>query len=109
MSFGRKGIGHKGAIDVTGIPALAGGEEFLRMWKQSNGNILCVIDPAALGADPMLFGLAIVDAVRHGAKAYAAAVEIDETHAFDRIMEGVNAELANPTDLPRPLGPQGTH
>lgn len=109
MSFGRKGIGHKGAIDVTGIPALAGGEEFLRMWKQSNGNVLCVIDPAALGADPMLFGLAIVDAVRHGAKAYAQAVNVDEDHAFERIMEGVNAELANPTDLPRPLGPQGTH
>src|SRR3546814_952056 len=76
------------------------------MWKQSNGNVLCVIDPAALGADPMLFGLAIVDAVRHGAKAYAQAVNVDEKHAFERIMEGVNAELANPTDTPRPLGPE---
>ena len=104
MSFGKKGIGHKGSIDVSGIPALAGGEEFLRMWKQSNGNVLCVIDPAALGADPMLFGLAIVDAVRHGAKAYAQAVNVDEKHAFERIMEGVNAELANPTDTPRPAG-----
>ncbi|HMO75415.1 MAG TPA: DUF5076 domain-containing protein [Sphingopyxis sp.] len=109
MSFGRKGIGHKGAIDVTGIPALAGGEEFLRMWKQANGNILCVIDPARLGADPMLFGLAIVDAIRHGAKAYAHAVNVSEDHAYERIMEGVNAELANPTDVPRPLGPEGTH
>ncbi len=109
MSFGKKGIGHKGSIDVSGIPALAGGEEFLRMWKQSNGNVLCVIDPAALGADPMLFGLAIVDAVRHGAKAYAQAVNVDEEHAFERIMDGVNAELANPTDTPRPLGPEGTH
>src|SRR3546814_14336691 len=87
VSFGKKGIGHKGSIDVSGIPALAGGEEFLRMWKQSNGNVLCVIDPAALGADPMIFGLAIVDAVRHGAKAYAQAVNVDEKHAFERSEE----------------------
>src|SRR3546814_16672473 len=77
------------------------------MWKQSNGNVLCVIDPAALGADPMLFGLAIVDAVRHGATAYAQAVNVDEKHAFERIMEGVNADLANPTETPRPLRPEG--
>src|SRR3546814_17883407 len=56
VSFGKKGIGHKGSIDVSGIPALASGEEFLRMWKQSNGNVMCVIDLAALGADPMPFG-----------------------------------------------------
>ncbi len=109
MSFGHKGIGHKGSIDVSGIPALAGGQEFLRMWKQSNGNVLCVIDSAGLGADPMLFGLAIVDAIRHGAKAYAHAVNVDQAHAYERIMEGVTAELANPTDTPRPLGPEGTH
>src|SRR3546814_7958535 len=81
------------SIDVSGIPALAGGEEFLRMWKQSNGNVLCVIDPAALGADPMLFGLAIVDAVRHGAKAYAQAVNVDEKHAFERRSEEHTSEL----------------
>src|SRR3546814_16362967 len=92
-----------------GIPARGGCYEFLRRGKQSNGNVLCGIDPAALGSDPTLFGLAIVDAVRHGAKAYAKAVNVDEKHAFERIMEGVNAELANPTDTPRPLGPEGTH
>src|SRR3546814_6740778 len=80
VSFGKKGIGHKGSIDVSGIPALAGGEEFLRMWKQSNGNVLCVIDPAALGADPMLFGLAIVDAVRHGAKADRKSTRLNSSH-----------------------------
>src|SRR3546814_18280741 len=91
------------SIDVSGIPALAAVEEFLRMWKQSNGNVLCVIDPAALGADPMLFGLAMVEAVLHGAKPFAQAVNVDEKHAFARIMDGVNAEMGNPTSTPRPL------
>jgi hypothetical protein len=107
--FGKKGGALDGEMDVSGVSALAGANEFLRMWSQPKGNAICLIDPAALGADPAVFGLAMVDALRHGAKAWAQAVQIDEEHAFARIMEGFNAELGNPTDTPRQLPTGETH
>ena len=55
------------------------------------------------------YAVAMVDALRHGAKAWAQAVQIDEEHAFARIMEGFNAELGNPTDSPRQLPTGETH
>jgi hypothetical protein len=48
-----------------------------------------------------------VDALRHGALAYAQATGIGEEEAFARIMEGFDAEMGNPTDEPRPLGGEG--
>lgn len=76
-------------------------EEFLRMWRKQDGPMTCFIDPARLGADPFLFGMAVVDAVRHGARAWAAAVNIPVEHAEERIWEGLDAERAKPTDQPR--------
>jgi hypothetical protein len=51
--------------------------------------------------------MAMVDAMRHGAIAYSRAVGISEEQAFGRIMEGLQAELGNPTDEARPLDEQG--
>ena len=67
----------------------------------------CIIEPRALGADPFLFGMAIVDAVGHGAKAYAHALGIPEEEALARIWEGLDAERTNPTDEPREIDPDG--
>lgn len=79
---------------------LADGREFLRMWAKTDGPTLCFINPAQLGADPFLFGMAIADAVRHGARAWAAAVNVSVEHAEERIWQGLDAERANPTDSP---------
>ena len=43
------------------------------------------------------------------AKAYAAAVEVSEDHALERILEGFDAERAHPTDQPTQLGPGKAH
>ena len=75
--------------------------EFLRLWAKPDGPVSCFLDPAKLGADPALFGVALADAVRHGARAWAAAVNIPVDHAEARIWEGLDAERANPTDQPR--------
>lgn len=75
--------------------------EFLRMWSKEQGPLTCFIDPARLGADPFLFGMALADAVRHGARAWAQAVNIPVEHAEERIWEGLDAERAKPTDTPR--------
>lgn len=98
MKFGKKsGLDE---MDVSRLTMLKGSHEFLRMWARPQGPMTCLIDPAKLGADPFLFGMAMVDAIRHGAKAYAHAVNISEDHALGRILDGFDAERDNPTDSP---------
>lgn len=96
--FGRK-ASNASELD-TGDSVPADGREFLRMWdSESNGGI-CFISPHALDPDPFVFGMMLADAMRHGALAYAGAVDIGEDEAMIRIMEGLKAELENPTSEP---------
>lgn len=78
---------------------IAGAREFLRMWAQPRGRVTCFVNPAALDPDPATFGIALVDALRHGARAWAHAVGVSEEEARERIWFGVDAERNNPTDL----------
>ncbi|MET1112262.1 MAG: DUF5076 domain-containing protein [Allosphingosinicella sp.] len=105
--FGSKRGSARNELDISGVGGLENAREFLRMWAQSDGPITCFIDPHALGADPALFGMAVVDALRHGALAYSQSVGVSEDEAFARIMDGFDAEMDNPTDQPRPLGGEG--
>jgi hypothetical protein len=99
MTFGRKGI-VTGEIDVSGAAhLLQGSREFLRMWHRPGGEATCLVDPAALNPDPAAFGIALVDCVRHGARAWANATGISESDALARIWLGLDAERENPTDL----------
>lgn len=75
--------------------------EFLRVWAKEEGPVTCFINPAQLGADPSLFGMALVDVVRNGARAWARAVNIPVKDAEEQIWAGLDAERANPTDQPR--------
>ena len=79
---------------------IGGAREFLRVWARDGGPVTCFVNPVPIGADPFAFGLAMVDCVRHAAKAYARAVNIDEEEALARIWEGLDAERASPTDDP---------
>ena len=88
-----------------GFDFLDGSAEFARFWSEQGGEQTFIIEPRALGADPFLFGMAMVDAIRHGAIAYSHAVGVTEEQAFARIMEGFQAELSNPTDEAKPLDP----
>ena len=104
--FGSK-KGREGEIDLAGLDFLNGSHEFARFWSEPEGEQSFIIEPRALGADPFLFGMAMVDAIRHGAIAYSRVVNISEEHALARIMEGFQAELQNPTDDPQPLPDDG--
>jgi hypothetical protein len=95
--------GRDGEIDVAPLDFLEGSLEFARFWSEPEGEQTFIIEPRALGADPFLFGMAMVDAIRHGAIAYSRAVGISEGQALARIMEGFQAELENPTDEARPI------
>ena len=89
-------------LDLTPHAHLVqGSREFMRMWAKEGGPLTAFIDPARLGADPFLFGMAMADAVRHGARAWARAVNVSVEHAEERIWEGLDAERARPTDTPR--------
>jgi hypothetical protein len=91
----------KRQIDLSGCSDLLdGASEFLRMWAKPGAPMTCFIDPAPVGADPFGFGIAMVDAIRHGAKAYAHAVGITEEHALARIWEGFDAERGHQTAAP---------
>jgi hypothetical protein len=106
--FGKKSCGRLGEIDVSTFSFLDGSHEFARLWAEPGGPMTCIIEPRALGADPFLFGMAMVDAIGHGAKAYAQALGIPEEQAHARIWEGLDAERANPTDKPRQIDPDGS-
>ena len=103
--FGKKAGARLGEIDVSEFAFLDGSHEFARLWAEAGGPMTCIIEPRALGADPVLFGMAMVDAIGHGAKAYAQALGIPEEEALARIWEGLDAERANPTDEPRQINP----
>ena len=106
--FGRKSAGQAGEIDVSGFSFLDGSLEFARLWSEPQGPMTCIIEPRALGPDPFMFGMAMVDAVHHGAKAYAHAAGISEKKALARIWEGLDAERAHPTDDARQIDPDGS-
>ena len=99
--------GREGEIDVAAFDFLDGAFEFARLWSEPGGNQTFFIEPRALGADPFLFGMAMVDCMRHAAIAYSRAVAIDEEHALERILQGFQAEMSNPTDDPQPLSGDG--
>jgi len=106
--FGKKGDSAPEALDVAAYSdLLSGAREFMRAWAVPGGPAICFIDPAKLAPDPFAFGIALVDCLKHGAKAYAHAVGISEDHALARIWEGFEAERASPTDTPTELPPKG--
>ena len=107
--FGSKKSSLPGEIDVSGYDFLQPSLEFARLWSEPGGSQTFIIEPKNLGADPALFGMAMVDCLRHAAIAYSRAVGVSEQHALERIMMGFQAELENPTDDPQPLrGEEGT-
>lgn len=93
------------AIDlVPYAEMLDGAREFLRAWATADGPASYFVNPRALGADPALFGIALVDAARHAAVAWGKALDRPEGEMLARIWEGLEAERTAPTtDLPLPI------
>ncbi|WP_375396846.1 DUF5076 domain-containing protein [uncultured Sphingomonas sp.] len=83
---------------------IAGSREFLRVWAMEDGPVTCFMNPMPIGPDPVGYGIALVDCIRHGADAYAQALDIPVDEALARIWEGVDAERAFPTDPAEPVG-----
>lgn len=67
-------------------------KEFLRVWAKQGGPVTCFINPVPVGTDPKVYGIALVDCVRHGAKTWAKTTGMSETDALARIWEGIDSE-----------------
>jgi Domain of unknown function (DUF5076) len=97
--------GRPGELDVSDSDVLDGSHEFARLWYGEGGLVTCIIEPRNLEADPFVFGLVMVDCIKHGAKAYSHALGIAESEALERIFEGFDVERANPSDQPYEVSP----
>ena len=87
------------AIAVDDYDFLDQSCEVARLWVENNGPATCLIQPDRL-AQPEMFGMLMVDAIRHGARAFAQAHDIRETEALQRIWSGLEAERdRNTTNL----------
>ena len=87
-------------IDLTRHGHLVeGATEFLRLWATPDGLFTCFVNPRPLGPDPRLLGVALAEAVEHGARAYARLTGITQDEAAARIWEGVDADRPVPLDL----------
>jgi len=93
-------------IDLVPYAELLGdSREFLRVWAKDGGT-LCFVNPRPLGADPALFGIAMVDVIRNAASTYAKATGMPEDEALERLWMGLDAERNAPTEndaLPPPV------
>ncbi len=92
-------------IDLVPYAEMLGGSrEFLRAWAKPEGAASYFVSPRALGPEPALFGIALVDAARHAAAAWAKMLGRSEEEVLARIWEGLDAERSAPSnDLPLPV------
>ena len=91
------------AIDVADHPDLsAESAEVVRIWVTNNAGSTVFIDAEVL-ADPQVFGFLIADTVRHAAKAYAQAWDLEEGDALQSIVDGLGEELREQFNVITPV------
>ncbi len=84
------------AIMVDDYDFLDKPHEVARLWVEDQGPATCLIQPDKL-EQPEMFGMLMVDAIRHGARAFAQAHGIAENEALEKIWAGVDAERDHST------------
>ena len=82
-----------------------GGQEVLRAWNMNDGHQVFLVKPDAF-EDPFIWGMNLVDAMKHIAGAIGEGDPTREQQAFHRVLEGFMAELQNPTDQPETVAHQ---
>ncbi|WP_422345490.1 DUF5076 domain-containing protein [Parasphingorhabdus sp.] len=99
--FGKKKQGGRfdNAIAVDQFDFLDQSHEVARLWVEDGAGATCIIQPEHLEM-PEMFGMLMVDSIRHGSRAFAQAQGISEAEALSRIWAGLDAERnRNTTDL----------
>ncbi|MEO9468372.1 DUF5076 domain-containing protein [Parasphingorhabdus sp.] len=95
----KKGGRYENAIAVDDFDFLDQSHEVARLWVEDGAGATCLIQPEKLER-PEMFGMLMVDCIRHGSRAYAQAHGISEADALEMIWAGVDVERKrNTTDL----------
>ena len=89
----------KNALAPPELAKEEGSAEVLRMWVCKDWNRLQV-SLVTHHHDPAVWGIALADAMRHAAKAYALKGAISENDALSRIKQAFDAEWGAPTVWP---------
>ncbi len=84
------------AIAVDDFDFLDDSHEVARLWVENGGPATCLIQPDKL-QEPEMFGMLMVDTIRHGARAFAQAQGISEQEALEKIWWGLDAERGKNT------------
>jgi hypothetical protein len=87
---------HPAEISIEGYDFLDKSVEVARLWVEHRGPATCLIQPDRL-AEPEMFGVLMVDAIRHGARAFSQCCGVSEEEALNRIWQGVDAEREHHT------------
>jgi hypothetical protein len=92
-----------GSEKVLGIPPAAKRDkasfEVMRVWIAEQGQHVSIQSGA--WEDPFAWGIVLADLARHIALAHQLQKEGTDTDAFlERLLEGFQAEIDNPTDEP---------
>ena len=87
--------GSRIALDPLGFD-LSNDDECIRVFNGAEGGTY-LVDAERIG-EPFVLGMMLVDLINHGAMAFAHAKGTDPTEAYQAIMQGLMAELQNPTD-----------
>jgi hypothetical protein len=87
----RKTQRDKNSIKIDELDFLDNSYEVARMWVENGGPATCIIQPERL-VEPEMFGMLMVDAIRHAAVAFARCHDISEAEALHRIWSGLDAE-----------------
>jgi cell division protein FtsL len=89
----------KNSLATPELAKEEGSAEILRMWVRKDWSRLQV-SLATHHDDPAVWGIALADAMRHVAKAYALNGARSENDALVRMKQTFDAEWNAPTDLP---------
>jgi hypothetical protein len=95
-----------GAIDLS-TTDLKDAKEIIRAFLPGQQQIIggIYVDPPA-DLQPFGFGILLADLLHHGAQAYAYKFGLDVDQVRYAISQGLQAELSNPTDEPKQVGPE---
>jgi hypothetical protein len=89
---------HNGSIDVIEqTVSLRDSTEIARLWVQDDGPGTFFINASKM-PEPEMFGMMMVDTIRHAARAYAHLLDIPVAEAEAGIWEGVEEERRNDDD-----------
>ena len=100
---------------VAPIYAAEGAQEILRLWLTEKR--VLAIHRGGVWDDPFTWGMALADIAQHIARGYEEGgltcegpdgeTAVTKEQAIERIREGFDAELDNPTDEPKEWTPDG--